>query len=178
MPAMRARVAGSLWISGSLVVFGSLLGLLACRPSRESAPDPHPPSPKAVASTEVVIVYELTGGFAGFDLTLTVRQEPGTAPEGAAVVMEKGREVRVGSLSPGDWAGLEQLLAAADLGQIRPSYGKEGAVSDAMQEVVTVRRAGAEVRVSAISDPGDEPPAEFRVLTVRLRELALTLPSR
>jgi hypothetical protein len=175
LPAGWLEAAASLVVSGSLVVFGAL-GSFGCRPSRE----PAPASNLAKTDAPSEIVYELKGGFAGFDLTLTVRPESaaGGAATAQADVVDKGQSVRGGALAPAEWAGLEQLLAAADLERMRPSYGREGAVSDAMEEVVTVRRPGNEVRVTVISDPGDEAPAEFRALTERLRELALTLPSR
>ena len=161
------------------LTLGLLLGQAACRPHR--APDP---DPAKVAPTE--IVYELYGGFAGFDLVLSVRrasEEAGAAgaklPSEEAVVEEKGRIVRAGNLGSAGWADLDRLLTAADLPRLRSQYGREGAVSDAMAETVTVRRAGQEpVKVATISDPRDEPPAEFRALTERLRELALTLPGR
>ena len=77
------------------------------------------------------------------------------------------------------YTAIDRLLAAADLPRLRSQYGREGAVSDAMAEAVTVRQAGQDpVRVATVSDPQDEPPAEFRALTDRLRELALTLPGR
>jgi hypothetical protein len=153
--------------------------MAACRPNRASDPDP-----AQVAPTE--IVYELYGGFAGFNLVLSVRRAAGEAEsEGAklpaeeAVVEEKGRVVRAGNLGSVGWADLDRLLAAADLPRLRSQYGREGAVSDAMAEAVTVRRAGQKpVKVATVSDPQDEPPAEFRALTERLRELALTLPAR
>jgi hypothetical protein len=161
------------------LTLGLLLGQAACRPNRAPNPDP-----AKVAPTE--IVYELYGGFAGFNLVLSVRRAAGAAgPEGAklpaeeAVVEEKGRIVRAGNLAASEWADLDRLLAAADLPRLRSQYGREGAVSDAMEEAVTVRQAGREpVKVATISDPQDEPPAEFRALIERLRELALTLPGR
>src|SRR5262245_45954677 len=139
---------------GLLGLLGPTLGLLvgqpACRPNRN--PDS---TPVKVAPT--TIVYELHGGFAGFDLVLSVQraaEEAGTAggaklPPDEAVVEEKGRIVRAGNLGPEGWAGLEALLAAADLPRLRSQYGRPGAVSDAMEEVVTVRRAGQDsVRVA------------------------------
>ncbi|HWN80720.1 MAG TPA: hypothetical protein VNM87_01370 [Candidatus Udaeobacter sp.] len=159
------------------IAVGLLLGQPACRPNR--TPDS---APAKVAPEE--IVYELHGGFAGFDLVLTARRgeagaEGAKLPADETVVEEKGRIVRGGQLGPEGWAGLEELLRAANLPRLRPQYGQEGAVSDAMTEVVTVRVPGQDpIRVATISDPRDEPPAEFRVLTERLRELALTLPAR
>ena len=73
------EAAGSLVVSGTLVVFGTL-GSIGCRPSREPAPASN--LAKTAAPSE--IVYELRGGFAGFDLTLTVRPESGTGGAQAA----------------------------------------------------------------------------------------------
>jgi len=160
-----------------ILPLGFLLGHLACRPNR--APDP---VPAKVSPSE--IVYELRGGFAGFNLVLSVRRAAEEAagakpPLAEAVVEDRGRIVRAGNLSSSQSSDLERLLAAADLPRLRSQYGQEGAVSDAMEEVVTVSWAGQEpVRVAFVSDPRDEPPAELKALTERLRELALTLPAR
>src|SRR5262245_29729805 len=99
---------------------GLLLRQPACPPNRT----PHP-APAKVDPEE--IVYELQGGFAGFDLVLSVRRGGAGAagaklPADEAVVEEKGRIVRGGQLGPDGWAGLEQLLRAADLPRLRPQY--------------------------------------------------------
>jgi hypothetical protein len=161
------------------LVLGFAMGLAGCR-----SPDGRPPSagdaPDSIAATGTdpiepidtidEIVYELTGGIAGFQLKLTIDRS------GAAVVYDAGRVARRGRLTLPEWAEIEQLVVSAKLDQMPGQYGRAGAVADAMDEVVTVRWDGQVLRRATVTDPANEPPEGFRALNARLRELALTLP--
>jgi hypothetical protein len=161
--------------------------LVAACAARESPPPPttdgSPRNGGAAGGVETVdsvdeLGYELHGGIAGFDVVLHVRPaSAGGAEAGAqAEVTERGQPSRRGALSPADWQALNQLVAAADLGHVKPAYGQAGAVADAFHEVLNVKRGSASTQVTVISDMADEPPEALRVLLERLRELALTLP--
>jgi hypothetical protein len=146
---------------------------LACRASREQPPAPRPGEIEAETAELPAdeVVYELEGGIAGFQIELRIDRG------GAAVVRDAGRGERRGQLGADDRADLARLVAAADLDHLAPAYGRPGAVVDGMAEVVAVRRGDRSVRVSAVTDPANEPPAALRDLFTRLRGIALTLPA-
>jgi hypothetical protein len=175
------------------LVLACLAGVATCRSPRPegaasqepgSGPEEHPArphetsgsatgrSPAAADSTGIEeISYRLTGGIAGFDLTLEL------AAGGSAVVSEAGRPVRRGQLSTPEWQEVRGLVGAARVAELKPRYGQAGAVVDALHEVVTVSSGTRTIAVVVDSDPRDEPPEGFRALALRLREIALTWPA-
>ncbi len=169
--SMRAALGWLSWAGPVLMCLGLAA---ACRsagktPSRE----PAAPATRAVPDTTTSdqIVYELRGGFAGFDLELRIETD------GTAVVRDAGRVTRRGHLTMDEVKALNVLVHAARLPELKPEYGSAGAVVDGMSEVVTVRGDAGTFVVRINSDPADEPPAGLEALTRRLRELALTLPA-
>ncbi len=116
------------------------------------------------------ITYELTGGIAGFQLRLHIDRE------GMAKVYDRGNPVRGGQLSAQDWQDVQRLVDAAELPALARTYGRDGAVVDAMREVVTVESGDKFVQVAAVTDPSEQPPQGFVELTRRLMELTNTLP--
>lgn len=146
---------------------------LACRTGANSSPGAGSSSSAPGGRLAIeTITYELSGGFAGFQLRVEIDRA------GMAVLNDRGRVAREGQLAAGEWEELIRLVEEADLAGLKASYGRSGDVADAMNEVVTMRSGGGTVRVAVVTDPADEPPERFRALTRRLMEFAHTLPSR
>ena len=146
---------------------------IACRSPREQAPALRPGEVESEAAGLPAdeVAYQLEGGIAGFRIELRIDRG------GAATIRDAGRGDRRGQLGAADRADLARLVAAADLDHLASAYGIPGAVVDGMSEAVTVRRGEQSVRVSAVTDPANEPPAALRDLFNRLRGIALTLPA-
>jgi hypothetical protein len=140
------------------------------RPS-DSPADRAPAAPAGEAPIDEVI-YELTGGFAGFQLELRIQNG------GEAMVYDAGQLARRGELTSAEWQELVGLIEAAALPQLASEYGRvDRSMADAMRQVVSVRSRGGTVSVATAGGPDDGPPESYVALARRLMELALTLPA-
>jgi hypothetical protein len=118
------------------------------------------------------VIYELSGGFAGFRLELRIRNG------GEASVHDAGELTRRGRLTGEEWAELVDLIEAAALSALDSEYGRtDGSVADAMSQRVSVRSGEGTVSVGTAGGSIDEPPAGLVALSKRLMELTLTLPA-
>jgi hypothetical protein len=144
----------------------------ASAPPAPTHPAPAPSAPTTIGAAIDEVTYEVTGGFAGFQLELRIRKG------GEALVYDAGKLARRGQLNAREWVELVELIDAARLPELVGEHGRDdGSVSDSMRQVVSVRSAGETVTVATDGGPGSELPAGFTALTRRLMELALTLPA-
>lgn len=118
------------------------------------------------------IRYEITGGIAGLQLRLDIDSS------GNALVYDRERLTRGGRIEAPEWQELKTLVEAADLTELKASYGRTGDVADAISEILTINRDGRTVQISLVTDPSDQPPERLHALTRRLMELTHTLPAR